>query len=170
MRLFSKVSTSLLFCFLFTIISACDKNDNDNDNKSQGAVVDNSITYEISAGCVVNPKKIEGSSQQDVQDKLCSTLKNNDLNGNCGQYQRELLFKSSGCNGWPYPNISGFNSSAQKSYSYSNESCATGSQIFLGSSEASVKDMYCKALKDEERNKNCALDKRTEAAQEAGCR
>lgn len=128
-------------------------------------------TYELIEGCSTGVKKVTGANEAEVDAALCESLKTNESNGGCAQYQREQAFKAYKCAGnWPHPPVSGFSASSAYQYSYSSNTCSSGKHYVASSNSDLGKKAFCKLLLNDELNANCARVEREERYLNDGCK
>lgn len=161
-----KVSSLFVICAL--AIAGCSS---DTKQGADSVKETTYATYEMIEGCSTGIKKISAGSAAELATSLCDSLKNNEANGGCAQYQREKMYKARNCAGnWPHAPISGFNSSSYSEYAYSTNSCNTGRHFVSSSNTDLGRKSFCKLLLDDELNLNCGRVEREERYLKDNCK
>ncbi|MBC7464542.1 MAG: hypothetical protein H7256_00995 [Bdellovibrio sp.] len=170
LKIFSVVTMILAVLTL----SACnsDSSKNDKNVSASGASGDFLASYEANDGCTTGRQIFKGSSEEEIGTAFCNALKDETLNKSCAHSLRSNLFISVKCSGeFPKGNSTGggWISSFIESYEIIDNDCGTGFHNFAASSERAIGLLYCKGLKDDLLNRNCAKDQRNQKYQEYGC-
>ncbi|MEQ1875946.1 MAG: hypothetical protein ABL958_04820 [Bdellovibrionia bacterium] len=158
----------LSFAFL---VGACGSSGGGNGNGGGGGGgSDFYATYELQGFCSTGRQTFRGKSEESVATAYCEALIDDKRNNNCALYQRQSLYKQVECRGvWPHSTPGGINSNSSKQYLFSVNGCSTGAHAFAATNENDMLRMYCKGLRDDELNQNCAKNQREEAYAENKC-
>ena len=142
------------------------------DGSQKTVVTEYRISYEAksSAWCSTGRQEFVSASEQEIINRLCSTLKDNSQNGYCGEEQRKNIFEASECEGeWPHEDNRSYSSVSLRNYAFRENKCGTGLHIFATTKSAETMKLYCKALLDDELNNNCARSARKEQYERSDC-
>jgi hypothetical protein len=144
---------------LLVAFVGCDDADKETNNAQSNLY----ITYELKAGaCTTDLHSFRADSEHQLETELCDTLKDQAANNNCALYQREQVFRAVECPGsWPYSTPT-TTQNHSRSYSYQDTRCTTGYHFFAATTERDVMRLYCRGLRDDGFNLNCAGQKRDE--------
>ena len=168
-NLVSKYFLFLSFCFGISM-SACKSSSED---KKSGSAAANEFlsSYEAVDGCTTKQHVFKAGSEDEIANAVCSALKDENLNNNCAVQLRKKLFTYASCKGiFPVTNVvTGISSTFRNSYAYQENECSTGIHFFYATTESKVVELLCKALQNDELNRNCAQSKRNESFKENNC-
>lgn len=156
------------FCFS---MSACNKSSSD-DKKTAGTTTNEYLSsYEAVDGCTTKQHVFKANSEEEIANAVCSALKDENLNNSCAAQLRNDLFTYAACKGI-FPTVTvavGTKSKFRDSYGYQENACSTGVHFFYATTESKVLELFCKALKNDELNRNCAKLKREESFKDNDC-
>lgn len=166
-KLFSLLSLSIVTLAFVACSSS-------SDDKKSGATTPKADqflgTYEANDGCTTGRQTFTGATEEEIGKAFCEGLKDESRNKSCASEQRQQIFAASQCPGeFTSHDSSGFTSVFTKNYAFQENECGTGVHFFAASTEEAADLMYCKGLKDDELNRNCAKSKRDEKAADLKC-
>lgn len=149
---------------LFLVFVGCSDNGSNATTNFRG-------TYEISAGCSTGVREVNGATNEMLVTNMCEELIDQVSNSSCALQQREQLFIQLQCRQeWPYnTNNNGSFNTHKRSYAFSVNGCKTGEHFFVADSELQMMRMFCKSLRDDSRNRNCASNLRWQFYLDSDC-
>lgn len=164
------MKNAFAFIALTFLVAGCGSSSN---GSGGGENTDALVTYEIKGKniCSTDLQKFSGGSDEQVIQKMCDGLKDENLNKSCAHSHRKNIFQVHQCSGaWPHNEKGGrITSVMSKRYEYKINNCSTGIHIIVTDDDKILMRTYCQYLSDDKLNQNCASEKRAQEFSESEC-
>ena len=162
----------LMISFLIGCHSKSRDNGGSNDGAGTARKTGNlyAASYEVTDACTTGLQKFSKTTEKELETAFCNALKDESLNKNCASFLRKQIFKTVECLGeFSLIEKEEIRSSYTQNYAISENGCGTGGHFFASSNEKSLNEIYCKGLRNDDLNNNCAKNQREERYLENKC-
>lgn len=164
-----KAKAVLSISFVLLTVAACSSSSDGDKNNAQKTTNVYVGSYEAADGCSTGRQIFTSDSEAGITRVFCEGLKDESLNKSCAIDQRAQIFEHIQCEGEFPVDKSSFVMTMTSQYAFSVNECGTGVHVFAASKESVLKEMLCRALKDDKLNNNCAKEERQEKYNEENC-
>ena len=169
----------LMLVASIVVLSGCDNSGsskkNDGTVNPEGGPGSYIASYEAMDGCTTESHVFSTPTEAEMETVFCHNIKQGRLNNFCAEDQRESIFKLVQCPG-QFRDTNNNNGGVgivgatyTKHYVYHENECGTGIHTFSASTERDSNKLFCRALKNDTLNNNCAKTARNQKHYEMQC-